>query len=475
MTSILNVTDYFALSHLLILLLGGLILLLLESFSPSRAKKRSFSITLSTLALSLIATLVQPVSTNPLLTPWLHFDSISRFFTTLFLMSGIGITLLSYSFFKRFNASQGEYYFLLLSSVIGMILIGHAADFLTLFLGLEALSISIYILSGYMKKWEGSSESAIKYFLMGSIATGFFLYGIALVYGAIGHTSFASLLASYHAIFLEPEKALFLGGIALVTFGLIFKAAIVPFHFWAPDVYAGSSTPVTALMAVGIKAGAFAALTRVFMEALYLFDPLWNSAIAALVYPTLIYSNILAIRQKHLRRFFAYSGISHAGFLLIPIAVGNEEAHHALSFYLVVYVIATLGAFAVLASLDKDSRGVMIEDLKGLFQRAPLLACVFSLCLLTLAGFPPTVGFFAKFMIFKSAFQAGYYDLVVLGLITTIFSTFYYFRFISAMLTPAAEGGVFEKSYPSEKILGVLCSAAILWCSCFPSTLSFVY
>ena len=201
-------------------------------------------------------------------------------------------------------------------------------------------------------------------------------------------------------------KSLFQGGIALVTLALAFEAAIVPFQVWAPDVYQGAPTPVTAFMAVGPKVGAMAAFVRVFMVALPGFDPLWNEGLSLLIYPMLIYANYVALRQTQLRRFFAYSGISHAGFLLIAVVAGGPNALTALLFYLVVYAVATIGSFAVVAYLDRDSEGVAIADPNGLFRRSPYLAGILALCLLTLAGIPPTIGFFAKFYLFQVAFEA---------------------------------------------------------------------
>ena len=408
---------------------------------------------------------------SKLLTPWLKFDSLAKLFTIFFLIIGIGSALLASAFFQRFEATHGEYYFLLLSAIFGLILIGAAADFLTIFLGLETLSISLYIMCGYMKGWVISREAALKYFLMGAMAAAFLLYGIALIYGATGTTQLDALLGDYKALSTTQAKNLFIGGIALVTIGFAFKAAIVPFHVWAPDVYCGAPTPVTAFMAVGTKVGAFAAFVRVFFYALPQFNPIWNEAIALLAYPTLIYANIVALRQVQLRRFFAYSGISHAGFMLIPLAAGTPDALSALLFYLVVYAIATMGCFAVMAYLDHDSEGVMMHNLYGLFQRSPLLAGIFSLCLLTLAGIPPTAGFFAKFYIFKVAFQAGYYVLVIVGLLTTILSAYYYLRMVALML---AKVPVEEKA-PSRSwtagVVAIITFAAILIFSIYPMPL----
>ncbi len=472
MTTILHAIDIAALSPLLILLAGALLVILLETFAPEFSKKFSFYATLGVIAAALFATVVAPSSDNALLTPWLKFDPLARLFTFIFLAVGFATTLLSKSFFQRFEASHGEYFFLLLASLFGLILIGSAADFLTLFLGLETLSISLYVLCGYMKRWKISHESAIKYFLMGALAAAFLLYGIALIYGAVGNTQFASLMTGYSKLSSLQDKVIFFSGIAFVTLGLAFKATIVPFHLWAPDVYEGAPTPVTAFMAVGTKAGAFAAFVRIFMEALPHFDPRWSQGIALLAIPTLIYANFVALRQVQLRRFFAYSGISHAGYLLIPLAVGTPEALSALLFYFVVYALATLGCFAVLAFLDQHTEGVVLHDLRGLFNRSPLLAGILSLCLLTLGGIPPTAGFFAKFYLFKLAFQAGYIALVVIALLTTILSAYYYLRIIGVMFSEASSEETLNWRHSwAAAAVGTATFAAILFLSVFPSPL----
>lgn len=468
MNTMLSLNDYAALSPLLILLAGALLLILVETFYGARAKNTFSYLTIATLLAALFAAFKAPASENPLLTPWIKFDYLSQFFTIFFIVIGLGSTLLTASFFQRFEASRGEYYFLLLASIFGLILIGSSADFLTLFLGIETLSISLYVLCGYMKKWTFSHESAIKYFFMGSLAAAFLLYGIALIYGSVGTTRFDLLLDGYRALSPGSTKVLFLSGAALVTLALAFEAAIVPFHLWAPDVYAGAPTPVTAFMSVGTKVGAFAAFVRVFLDALPQFDPIWNEGISLLAYPTLIYANIVALRQTQLRRFFAYSGISHAGFLLIPLAAGTVDALPSLLFYLVIYALGTLGSFGILAILDKNEEGVTLNDLRGLFHRSPLIAIVFSVCLLTLAGIPPTAGFFAKFFIFKVAFQAGYYALVIVGLLTTIISAFYYMRIVGIMLSGTPEESTApQRSWPAIAV-GLVSFVAIILFSCYP-------
>jgi NADH-quinone oxidoreductase subunit N len=327
---------------------------------------------------------------------------------------------------------------LLLAATAGAILLASAADFLLLFLGLETLSLALYVLCNYVKRSPEANESAIKYFLMGSLAAAFLLYGIALVYGALGTTNVAIFHRGYEYLTTPTAHALFLGGVALITLGIAFKVALVPFHSWAPDVYAGASTPVTALMAVTTKVGAFAAFIRLFMPAETAFAPVWSQGVALLAYPTLIYASFVATRQTQLRRFFAYSGIAHAGFMLLALAVNTPEAVQAMLFYLVIYGVATLGCFAVMALFDGEGEGegMTLNSLKGLFRSSPWLAAVLAICLLTLAGIPPTVGFYAKFYLLKLAFQAGYYGLVTVALLSTILAAYFYLRLIAAMAGP---------------------------------------
>lgn len=464
----LSLHDYFALSPLLMVLMGTLTILLVAAFSEDSVKKLGAPFTLVIFALAAVLTFYAPPIENSLLTPWLKLDPLSRIFDLLFLGTGAAIVLLAEPFFKRFQPLRGEFYFLLMSSVIGLMLIGQAADFLILFLGIETLSISLYVLCGYMKKWELSHESQTKYFFMGSIAAAFLLYGIALLYGATGTTRLDALLP---ALPTGELKILFYAGMAFITLGLAFEAAAFPVQTWAPDVYDGAPNPVTAFMAVGTKIGAFAAFVRVFFDALPHLDPRFGQGIAILIYLTLVFATFVALRQTKMRRFFAYSGIANAGFLLIPVVVGTPEALSALLFYLVIYSIATLGCFAVLAFFDKTATGVEMDDLRGLFQRAPFLSSIFALCLLTLSGLPPTVGFFAKFALFKVAFQAGYYGLVIVGLLTTILSAFYYLRIVSVMFAEKEEGEEPLESSKSAYILGLICFVSLVALSLYPAPL----
>ena len=474
----LEIADLSSLSPLVTLLMGALGLLLIEAFSEKLSKKYSFYFTMITLVFAFFDTYQTKISTNELITRWVVVDNISQTFTYFFLAIGLGTVLLTKSFFSSIVVTCGEFYFLVLASLFGLILIASSADFLPLFLGLETLSLSLYILCTYVKKWKISHEAAIKYFLLGSIGAAFLLYGIALTYGAIGDTRFDLLLTNYHLIDNTADKFLFNAGMAFVTVGFLFKAAAVPFHIWAPDVYAGSPTPVTAFMSVATKVGAFAAFTRVFLVELPNWNSIWNEGIAIISIITILYANYVAIQQKQLRRFFAYSGISHSGFALIPIAAGGEGAIYALLFYLAVYSFATLGCFSVLCSLDvlknlENNDGIVLDDLKGLFYRSPFLAIIFSIFLMTLGGIPPTVGFLSKFFLFKIALDSGFYTLTIIALFTTILSAFFYLRFIAIMLRDQNEEKETKLS-PAIVVLGSVCVLGIVWFSINPQLLLYL-
>lgn len=465
----LSFLDYFAVSPLLILVVTSLLLLLVEAYK-SRAHTTLWSITIAGLIAALVFASIAPESTNPLIANWLYFDSLSRFFSLLFITIGIAVCLMASSFFKQFHATRGEFFFFIVASLFGLILLSSAKNFLTLFLGLETLSISLYVLTNYVKTCTNAHEASFKYFILGSISTALLLFGIAMVYAATGTTAFDALAPQF-ALLSGPDKILFFSGMSLISVSLLFKAAIVPFHIWAPDVYAGAPTAVTAFMAVATKAGAFAVLIRLFLSSLGSFDPAWQQIASLLVYPTLLWANFVAMRTLQLRRFFAYSGISHAGFLLIPLAASTPESAPCMLFYIVVYTVATLGAFACLCFLDTKSEGVMLDDLRGLFYTSPTLTAMFTLCLLTLGGIPPMIGFFAKFYILKIAFTAGLYGIVIIALLTTILSAYYYLRIVAALFSEKQADAPQPARSARTALAATLCCTAIIAISIYPEPL----
>ncbi len=449
MTPSFTIQDLWALSPYLTLLLGALLILLIETFLPKFAAKISHFLAAASFFASFLCTLSAPPLSNTILTRWIVIDPFAVLALQLFLLIGFFSTWIARAFFKRFPATQGEFYFLLSIAVLGLMLIAASADFLILFLGIETLSIPLYVLCCYQKGWNHSREAALKYFLLGSIGSALLLYGIALLYGAMGTTQFSALQPTFANLTEGSKITLFWAGIALVTLGLSFKAALVPFHLWAPDVYDGSPTPVTAFMSVGTKAGAFIAFSRIFLFSLPSFSFIWSDALLWIACATLIYANFVALKQHQLRRFFAYSGISHSGLMVIAVASGGPEAATALYFYLCVYAIATLSAFYVLATLETSSEGLLFIDLKGLFSREPVSALLLALSFLTLAGIPPTAGFLAKLFLFKVALQAGNVFIVILALFASVLAAYYYIRGVVLLFqTASEEEGSFAVSSP---------------------------
>lgn len=364
-------------------------------------------------------------------------DGFSNFLTPLFAFTGVLSIALAYDYNKRQKIQQGEYYTLLLFSISGMMLMARAGDLIVVFLALELLSIPLYILSGFATPKAHSEESALKYFLLGTFASGFFLFGTALIYGAARTTNLFEIVNAVTAG--EANTLLLLIGSGLLLAGFGFKVAAVPFHSWTPDVYHGAPSPVSAFMSVGAKAAGFAALIRVFSMifpslAAELTPVFW--ALAAL---TMLVGNVVAIAQTNLKRMLAYSSIAHAGYLLMAFVPFGDAATRSNSiasalFYLFVYALGSLGAWAVLISLEgEDQKGNQLEDLAGLGKRAPLVAAAMTVFMLSFTGIPLTLGFWGKFYLFRTAIEGGFISLAVIGLLTSLVSAFYYLRVVVKM------------------------------------------
>jgi NADH-quinone oxidoreductase subunit N len=372
-------------------------------------------------------------------------DNFALFFSLIFLLIAALTILSSTHYIRLASIQEGEYYALILFATFGMMIMAAANDLLVFFLGLETMSVAVYILTGMWRGSGRSSEAAMKYFLMGAFATGFLLYGIALIYGATGSTNL-NLIADY--LLEQPaEWPLYLvGGGFLLLVGFAFKVGAVPFHFWVPDVYEGAPTPVTGFMSVAVKAAAFAAWARILTHKLAPFDSDWVFPLWILAVATMTLGNLLAIGQSSVKRMLAYSSIAHAGYLLIAIVVGEEWGGMPLLFYVAAYAFMTFGAFAVLSSLaESDNPRENYRDFAGLGFKRPLLGFAMSLFMLSLAGFPPLGGFVGKFYVFRSAVLAGYIGLAVIGVLNSVLSVVYYLRVIVAMYME--EGGAEGKSF----------------------------
>lgn len=360
--------------------------------------------------------------------------------------------LLSTGYMPKVNKQLGEYYALLLLCALGMMAMGSATDLITVFLALETFSLALYILSGLNRASPRSTESAMKYFLLGAFASGFFAYGAALIYGATGSTQFnaiAETLASgnYDTLLLFP-------GIALLLVGFGFKVSMVPFHMWTPDVYQGAPTPVTAFMSVGTKVAAFAAFSRFLMltPEEHKVTVGWILAFFALLTMTL--GNFAAMQQSSLKRLLAYSSIAHAGYILVGLVPGTEESISVAIFYLFVYAFMNIGAFAIVIMLENKDGDAMRDVTVGLGKRWPLLAMIIALFMFSLSGMPPLAGFWGKVFVFKAAVNDGWIVLTILAVINSAVSAYYYLRITIAMYfeEPGSTTATERQSWPALNI-----------------------
>ena len=356
-------------------------------------------------------------------------DNFGALFKILFCLGTLITILIAFRFMQENGIERPEFYSLLLFSTMGMMVMANTTDLVVMFLGLEIMSIPLYVMAGFARHLPQSNEAGAKYFIMGAFATAFLLFGIAFVYGAAKTTDLRLLVANFSYIASVSGTYLYAGaGLILIGFG--FKVAAVPFHTWVPDVYQGAPTPVTAFFSVGPKAAGIAVLLRIFV---FGFGPMpeLTTAFWVLAVLTMTVGNILAIRQDNVKRMLAYSSISHAGYILVALAVGGPDAISSAIFYLVGYAMFNLGAFAVLTVLE-TRKGMSCEfsELTGLGKSNPALAVVLALFMFALSGFPPTVGFFGKLYIFAAAVKAGYIGLAVIGVLNSFVSVYYYLRVI---------------------------------------------
>jgi NADH-quinone oxidoreductase subunit N len=375
-------------------------------------------------------------------------DRYGLFFTLLFCAAS-GLTLLmSMSYLELTDIRTGDYYSLVLFATVGMVLMATATDLIVIFLGLEVMSIAAYALAGIWKGQLRSNEAALKYFLLGAFATGFLLFGIALLYGATGSTTLPAIGRSIATVGPE-QRTLLIAAVGLLIVGFGFKVAAVPFHVWTPDVYEGSPTAVTALMAVGIKAAAFAAFARVFLHTLAPLAPDWTGVLWALAALTMTVGNVTAILQRNIKRMLAYSSVAHAGYLLVGMVAGGELGGSAVLFYLIAYGLMTLGAFAVVIAIGRRGEpNENLDDYAGVGFRQPFLGAAMVVFMLSLAGMPPLAGFVGKFYIFSAAVKSGYVGLAVIGVLNSVVSVYYYVGVLAKMYM--VEGGV-EVAHPANR------------------------
>ncbi|MFQ5595579.1 MAG: NADH-quinone oxidoreductase subunit N [Anaerolineae bacterium] len=359
-------------------------------------------------------------------------DQFALFLAGVFVAIAALTVLTSVAYRPIRAAERGEYYALVLFATAGMMLMAAGTDLIVLFLGLEMFSISLYVLAGFLRPQERSEESALKYFLLGAFASGFLLYGIALTFGATGATNLAAIAGFVASKGLHTPMLLMGLGLILVGFG--FKIAMAPFHMWTPDVYEGAPTTITGFMAAGTKAAGFAALLRILTQAFPSLQPDWVPILAILAVVTMTLGNVVAIWQTNIKRMLAYSSIAHAGYILVAVVAATNEGMSAALYYLLVYALMNLGAFAVIVALGRrDREYVNISDFGGLSAKQPALALAMALFMLSLAGFPPTGGFVGKFYVFRAAVNANLVWLAVFGVLNSVVSVYYYLRIVVLM------------------------------------------
>jgi NADH-quinone oxidoreductase subunit N len=401
----------------------------------------------------------------------LALDRYALFFNLLLCLAGVLSLLLSMDYLATIDLHSGEYYAIVLFAIAGMALMAAATDLVVVFLGLETMSVGIYVLAGIWRSDLRSSEAAVKYFLLGAYATGFLLFGIALLYGAFGTTALQPIGQGLSAA-AGAQRALAFAGMGLLLIGFAFKIAAVPFHAWAPDVYEGAPTSVTAFMAVGVKAAAFAAFLRLFLHYFEAFAVDWRVVLWVLAVLSMTGGNLAALLQSNVKRMLAYSSIAHAGYLLVGMIAGGDGGT-AVLFYLVAYGLMSIGAFAVVVALGRRGEpNETLDDYKGVAARAPLLGACMTVFMLSLAGIPAFAGFTGKFYLFSAALRSGYVWLAVIGVLNSVVSMYYYAGVLMRMYMAEGEGeiqGVNNRPYLAATLLA--CAAGTVLLGLFPGWL----
>lgn len=369
----------------------------------------------------------------------LQLDRFALFFRLLFLLSALLVVWLSRPFLLRAQQAPWEYYALILFATLGMSFLASGVHLAGLYVSLELMALSSYILAGYFRGEVKSHEAATKYFVLGALSSGILIYGLSLIYGVTGSLSLAEVSGKLAA---GPRSVVATAGVFLLLSGLLFKVAAVPFHVWTPDVYEGAPTPMTAFFSVGPKAAAFAMLVRVLWVGLAPAAPDWRLLLSWVAAATMVWGNVAALTQENVKRMLAYSSIAHAGYALLGVVSGGALGTQAVLFYMLVYAVTNLGAFGLVVLLaSKEYAGEKVTDFRGLARRQPLAAAAMLLFLLSLGGIPPTAGFMGKLYLFAAAVHAGYAWLAVVGVIMSAVSLYYYFRIVKEMYLASAEEG----------------------------------
>ena len=458
----------------IILSVAATLVMVLEPLTGAGKKNGIVALTLAAFAGAIVAAVFANGSPGTSFSGLLIVDGFGTLFRVLVIGVGALTVFTSNPFLKREGANSGEYYALVLFSVVGQCVMVTANDLIMVFIGLEISSISSYVLAGYLRDDKRANEAALKYFLLGSFATAFLLYGIALIYGATGSTNLVLIRATISGGAVGSSTILVGIAAALMLVGFGFKVSAAPFQMWAPDVYQGAPTPVTAFLSAGPKAAAFAVFLRVFMTSFRPIGASWEPLVWISAVLSMTIGNFAALVQTDVKRMLAYSSIAHAGYVLVAIAARSEEGIAAAMFYLAAYVLMNIGAFAVVAHVSgKGEKFLKIQDLAGLGSKLPMTAAALSIFLLSLIGVPLTGGFFGKFYIFKAALESKLVWLAILGLLNSAVGAYYYLRILVVMYMQEPGEAVLDLEPLPLGMKAVLLTslAGILLLGIFPSAL----
>ena len=464
----ISLSDFYYILPELVLIAGSLIVLVADVLLP-RGSRALPVVTI----LALLATMASLVPFAGVRVEVAHgliaVDGFGLFFKAVFIGAAIMTVLMSVRYLEIEGASPGEYYFLILCATLGMMIMAGGIDLITIFIGLETMAVSFYILVGYIKPNQRSNEAAVKYFLLGAFSLGILLYGMSLMYGLSGTTNLRVMASAFVGQEKDPRLVL---AVILVVAGVGFKIAAVPFHMWAPDVYEGAPTPITAFLSVGSKAASFAMLIRIFVEGLPSMSTDWRLLFQVLAILTMTAGNIAAVTQSNVKRMLAYSSIAHAGYILIGIVAGTTRGITATLVYLMIYSFMQLGAFAVITVLRRtDVAGDELKDFSGLHVRNPFAAFAMLLFMLSLGGIPPTAGFMGKFWLFSAAIDSGYYWLAVIGVLNSAISLYYYLRLVVFMYLKTETSGSEPTASPALAFTLALAVVATLALGVYPRML----
>ena len=456
----ISASDFYYILPELVLTAGALVVLVADVLLP-RGSKVLVWVTLAAIAATFASLLPFGATHVEVAHGLLAVDQFALFFKVVFLGAAALTVLMSVRYLEIEGASPGEYYFLILCSTLGMMIMAGGIDLITIFIGLETMAISFYILAGFIKPNQRSNEAAVKYFLLGAFSLGILLYGMSLMYGLSGTTNLRVMATVFAGQERDPRLVL---AVILVVAGVGFKIAAVPFHMWAPDVYEGAPTPVTAFLSVGSKAASFAMLLRIFMEGLPSMSADWQRLFEILAVVTMTVGNLAALTQTNLKRMLAYSSIAHAGYILIGVVAGTSRGVAAMMIYLLIYAFMQLGAFTIIIIMRRrDVVGDELKDFSGLYLRHPAAAFAMLLFMLSLGGIPPTAGFMGKFWLFGAAIDAGYYRLAVIGVLNSAISLYYYIRLVVFMYLKPAGAGSEPKASPALALaLGIAVAGTLV-------------